>query len=205
VDTAVLAHNTEKWNRERRLAYEAARHHGLLDFDKHKNRDYFVPSSTEDFKVNGNFSIEKFQAYMTLLEHDPVRKAMHDTDMRRGVMRGDPRRNGISALATIKEPMLNASPNSISNALAYKEPGHKDRVVKNKKVYDRIVVKPTCTTAAKLEHKSSFWGERCWNIYTLRYAKGFVLVTDGGSESRVFPTYGELKVAVKKSGWEIVR
>jgi len=204
VDTAVLAHNTEKWNREKRLAYEAARHHGLLDFDKHKNRDYFVPTTVEDFRVNGNFDLPKFQAYMELLEHDPVRKAMHETDMRRGVMRGDPRRNGVSALATIKEPMLNACPNSIANALAYREPNHKDRVVKGK-IYDRLVVKPLTSKNAKLEHNSGFWGERCWNVYTLRYAKGFVLVTDGGGESRVFPTYGELKVAVKKSGWEIVR
>lgn len=133
---------------------------------------------------------------------DPVYAAEIQLEMRRPG-RHSKARHHIAARAAAKEPMLNASPDSIRNGLAYHEPSHKDRLVKGK-VYVHLIVKPTTGAAAKAEGLKS-WVERRWTVYTLKYSKGFVIVTDRGSESRVFPTYGELRSALNKSGWEIVR
>lgn len=147
--------------------------------------------------------IHNLQAVVKRMQEDPAYAADIAWQLRqpRNVSKT---RAAVAALRTQKEPMLNADPQSITNALAYSEPNHKDRVVKGS-LYDRMVVKPTTSRAAKQEYSSAFWGERLWNVYTLKYTKGFVVVTDKGSESKVFPTYGELKAAAVKSGWEIVR
>ena len=111
---------------------------------------------------------------------------------------------GIATTKAAKEPMLNAHPAAISRGLLYREKIPKDRLAKGF-VYKRIVVKPTCSETAKMDHPGGFWGERSWIVYTLKYAHGFVLVTDSGRETKKFNSYGELKSAVGKSGWEITR
>jgi hypothetical protein len=116
----------------------------------------------------------------------------------------DARRHGIAGRSAIREPMLNARADSIAAGLAYNEPTKKKRMPKGH-IYDRIVVKPRCLETARLEYHSAFWGERMWIVFTMRYGKGYVVVTDKGSESKVFMSYGELKSAINKSGWEIVR
>lgn len=148
-------------------------------------------------------SSEGLPALLERMMDDPTFAAdiHHQLRRPRGVNK---REHGISGRKAVAEPMLNAKPDSVARGLAYREPSHKDRLVKGA-LYDRLVVKPTCIASAKAEHSSPFWGERLWNIYTLRYARGFVIVTDKGSESMVFHSYGELKAAVRKSGWEILR
>lgn len=111
-------------------------------------------------------------------------------------------RHHISARAACKEPMLNASPDSIRNGLAYNEPSHKGRLVKGQKYAD-LIVKPTTLAASKADGVGS-WVERRWQVFSLRYSSGYIIVTDKGSESRVFPTYGELRSALNKSGWQVV-
>lgn len=148
-------------------------------------------------------TIEDYPVLLQRMADDPIYAADILHQMRRP-KRGNATRHKISGRHAVREPMLNASVNSVANGLQYREPEYKDRVIKAG-VYDTLVVKPTSSNTAKLERTSSFWGERTWKVYTLRYSKGYVLVTDKGSESRVFPTYGELKAAVRKSGWEIIR
>lgn len=141
-------------------------------------------------------------ALMKRKEADPVFAAEVDLELRRPG-RHSKARYHIAARAACKEPMLNASPDSIRNGLAYHEPTHKDRLIKGQ-VYCRLIVKPASRAAAKAEGQSS-WVERQWIVYRLKYSRGLVVVTDKGSESRVFPTYGELSSAIKGSGWELVR
>lgn len=145
---------------------------------------------------------EQALAIVQRMAEDPVYAAEIQLEIRRPG-RHSKARHHIAARAAGKEPMLNAAPDSIRNGLAYREPGHKDRVVKDK-TYVHLIVKPTTGAAAKADGQKS-WVERRWTVYTLKYSKGFVIVTDRGSESRVFPTYGELRSALNKSGWEIVR
>ena len=111
---------------------------------------------------------------------------------------------GMAASKAAREPMLNAHPQSITRGLLYKESQPKDRLAKGY-LFKRIVVKPTCRETAKLDNPHGFWGERTWLVFTLKYAQGFVLVTDSGRETKKFNSYGELKSAVGKSGWEITR
>lgn len=70
-------------------------------------------------------------------------------------------------------------------------------------VVEYIIVKPTCMQTAK--HGGAGWRQRTWKIYPLRYAKGFLAVTDAGVETEKFPSIQTLKSAIKKSGWELVR
>lgn len=140
-------------------------------------------------------------AVVRRMQEDPAYAAEIMLDARRPAKHSKARHH-IAARAAAKEPMLNASPDSIRNGLAYQEPSHKDRLVKGQ-VYTHLIVKPATGAAAKAEGQKS-WVERRWTVYTLKYSKGLVIVTDRGSESRVFPSYGELRSALNKSGWRIV-
>lgn len=136
------------------------------------------------------------------MERDPAWAAAVEHDMRRpkGISSTS---HHIAGRAAVKEPMLNADPQSIRNGLDYKEVQRNNRLPKDK-LYASLVVKPVTRAAAKAEGHTS-WVERRWTVHTLKYARGFVIVTDKGDESRVFPTYGELKSAIQKSGWRIIR
>lgn len=155
-----------------------------------------------DGKRTSPMTGEQAIAVMRRMVDDPVYAAEIQLEMRRPG-RHSKARHHIAGRAAIREPMLNASPDSIRNGLAYHEPSHKDRLVKGK-VYADLIVKPASRAAAKSDGPSS-WVERRWQVFTLKYASGYIIVTDKGSESRVFPSFGELRSAITKSGWEIVR
>lgn len=168
-----------------------------------KLRDLPTPMEKRTRDQPYTLSIEGLPALVEKMQKDPTFAAdiAHQLRRPRGV---DKRRHMISGRKAAQEPMLNAPRDTIERALAYREPTHRDRLVKGE-LYDRLVVKPRCIEAAKKEYAGAFWGERLWNIYTLRYSRGFVIVTDKGSESRTFPSMGELKSAIRKSGWDIIR
>jgi hypothetical protein len=111
---------------------------------------------------------------------------------------------GMATTKAAREPMLNAHPQSITRGLLYKEPSNKHRQAKGE-VYKRLIIKPLTADNAKLGRKNGWWGERTWIVYTLKYAHGFVLVTDLGQETSKFNSYGELRSAINKSGWQILR
>lgn len=134
---------------------------------------------------------------------DPVYAAdlMHSLRRPRRVDRA---KHEISGRAAVRQPMLNGPKDSLESALKYREPDVKTRVPKLKREW-YMIVKPASLQAARAETGASNWVERRWDVYSLKYAPGFVIVTDKGAESRTFPSRGELLSAVTKSGWEIVR
>lgn len=199
MDTEVLARNVKGWNRERRDNYETLRMRGILNFDKTKNRDEFVPMTRDDFITMGKFDADKFAAYLEYVHADPVRLAAWRTDQRRP--KGDPRRLGIAARAAAGIPMLNANPTQIFEALEGKTSARKMRTVKGK-LYKRIVVKPDSMYVGKTEG----WMERSWTVHQLKYASGLVIVDDQGNESpKIFPQWSDAASAIRKAGWRIVR
>lgn len=111
---------------------------------------------------------------------------------------------GLSATKASGEPMLNAKPDSITRGLLYKEPTHKSRNARGPMV-KTIVVKPNCLQTARYKNPGGFWGERAWNIYTLKWCPGFIVVTDRGDESPKFDSIGQLRKAVMQSGWDVLR
>lgn len=111
-------------------------------------------------------------------------------------------RHGIALRRNAREPMLNADPRIIVRGLDMtKRSGH----VALDRLHYNLIVKPLGCKQARLGHPGGFWGERLWQVWSLKYAKGFLVVTDTGDQSKTFPTHGELRSAVKASGWEVVR
>ncbi len=110
----------------------------------------------------------------------------------------------MSATKASGEPMLNAKPDSITRGLLYREPTHKSRNARGPMV-KTIVVKPNCLQTARYKNPGGFWGERAWNIYTLKWCPGFIVVTDRGDESPKFDSIGQLRKAVMQSGWDVLR
>lgn len=148
-------------------------------------------------------SAEEFMKWYSTMMSDPVRRAafLADTARPSGVNK---RVYGVAIRAAAGENMLNADKKCITKALGYKERGLSDRTIKGQ-VKERLIVKPLSLANAKAGRTSTFWGERLWLIYTLRYSRGYVVVTDTGHESKVFPSIGAIRSAIHKSGWEITR
>lgn len=111
--------------------------------------------------------------------------------------------HGIATRKAAGEPMLTANPRMIVDAM---ERGRKTAKMPKGRLYANLVVKPLTVRNAKLGAAGAgFWGERVWRVYNLKYSSGVVAVTDRGAETAMFSTIGELKSAIRKSGWEIVR
>lgn len=149
------------------------------------------------------FSMETWSQTLERMLKDPEYAAEVRFQLRRP-RNVDKTRFLISGRSACKEPMLNASPDSIRRGLDYKEQRSKTRLPKQKMV-EKIIVKPTSLKTAKLGYTSANWTQRLWQVFTLKYAKGFVIVTDMGMETPPFNSMGELKSAIRKSGWEIVK
>lgn len=163
------------------------------------------------FKPNGyvmhgtSLDPESFRNTLHKVSHDEPRAAAIAADARRP--RGTDRaRFGIAIRAAAREPMLNADRDSIRLGLDYNYSDfRKTSKVAKHKVEAYITVKPTCLEAAKFARNSAFWGERLWRIMSLKFAPGFVAVTDSGHDTSRFNTIGELLAAINKSGWERIR
>lgn len=144
--------------------------------------------------------------WLRRIAKDPIRLAQLELMGRRmpGVSK---ERFNIAARSAVREPMLNADPQSIRNGLNFNRSAGKvaGRRVAKQSVAARLVIKPVTLQNAKYGRNSPFWGERLWTVFTLKYSKGYVVQTDIGDDSIVFRTQGELHAAIKKSGWEIVR
>lgn len=146
---------------------------------------------------DGSVDAEDFAKFLVELSDNPVRAAAIAADSRRpkGVTRV---RHGIALRKAVREPMLNASPGIIRKALKdFKNDGQRLAV---DSIYKSFVVKPTSTVSG-----AKGWHERLWKAYTLRYARGMVIVTDTGEQSKPFNSWGEARKAVIGSGWEIMR
>lgn len=113
-------------------------------------------------------------------------------------------RHALAGLAAAKEPTLNASRRSIEDGLRYRETDINNRVPKNRREFF-LIVKPASLAAARAETGAASWVERKWDVYSLKYAPGYIIVTDKGAESRIFPSRGELMSAINRSGWSIIR
>lgn len=111
-------------------------------------------------------------------------------------------RFGIASRAAAKIPMLNADPDCIRSKGT--SDGKPARVPKARVEY-RLVIKPRTLKNAKLGRNAPFWGERLWLVHSLKFSKGYVITTDTGDETRTFQHEGQLRSAILRSGWEIVR
>lgn len=118
-----------------------------------------------------------------------------DSRRPKGVTRA---RHGIALRKAVREPMLNATPGAIRKAL--KEFRNEGQRVAVDSIFKTFVVKPTSTVSG-----AGGWHERLWKAYTLRYAKGIVIHTDKGEQSKPFNSWGEARKAIIQSGWEIMR
>ena len=153
------------------------------------------PGKSLDGRINDPAD---YARWLAKLGDDPVRIAALESDGRRpsGVSKA---RYGIAIRSANKTPMLNADPSDTQNALEGKTRAFKSGVMKGK-VWKRIVVKPDSAKNGK-----AGWQERLWYVYEMKYARGLVIVTDEGDESKVFPTWGEMHSAIIQSGWRLVK
>lgn len=153
-------------------------------------------------RPDGTFTKEAALAYIDSLLRDPVKMAMALAAIRRpkGVAK---ERFGTAIRAAVREPMLNADPAATKKGLEYNQPGKSDAAVGP--LHSRIAVKAASGTASRYGGRAGFWGERLWSIHPLKYGHGFVARTDIGDTSSPFNSVGQLRKAIKASGWSITR
>ena len=139
-----------------------------------------------------------FARWLGKLVDDPVRLAALESDSRRpaGVSKA---RFGIAIRSANRTPMLNADPADTRNALEGRTRAFKSGVMKGK-IFKKITVKPDSSKTGK-----SGWQERLWYVYEMKYARGLVIVTDEGDESKVFKTWAEMHSAIIQAGWRLVK
>lgn len=153
-------------------------------------------------RPDGTFTAEAAMEYMANLQRDPVRMAMALAALRRP--KGVPKeRFGTAIRAAVREPMLNADPRATEKALSYNRPGKATAAVGP--VHSRIVVKAASGTASRYGGRAGFWGERAWTIHPLKFGRGWVAKTDIGDTTSPFDSIGQLRKAIKASGWDLVR
>lgn len=137
---------------------------------------------------------------MRRIAADPVRLAECLADARRpeGVSRA---RHGVAIRASAGDKMLTALGSEVQRALKI------TRIPQlvSGGLYERMIVKPTTAAAAKAGRSSSFWGERSWAVHRPKYGPGFFIRYDVGGDSRVYASVAELRGAVKRSGFTIIR
>lgn len=151
-------------------------------------------------------NVEEAKKFLKAVTSDPVRASqLYMAAARpRGV---SVERFNIACRAAGREPMLNANPESINRGLDYNraEGDQRKKALPKAGVAERINVKPSSLKNAKYGRNSAYWGAREWLIFVLKYSRGYVVRTDVGDESSVFRSVGQLKSAIRKSGWEILK
>jgi hypothetical protein len=143
--------------------------------------------------LDGRVDREAFKGFLDDVLDDPIRKASFMAEGRRPGNVGRAA-YGIAMRRTLREPMLNADPRRVREALERPE---KSRVPKLPP-FKRIVVKPVLPVARG-------WYERVWTIHQLRYTRGVIAVTDEGDETQIFPQYSDLRAAIGRAGWKVVK
>jgi hypothetical protein len=176
-----------------------AQHDAAKGTRKPFGKAQFTPTSLESYNVtrlDGRVDAADYQKWLSAVMSDPIRAAAFMVDGKRPSNTNNVRWE-IARRSACGIPMLNADPSDTRSALegAVK----KGRVPKGKLV-KRIIVKPkTGATGAR------GWMERMWHVHELKYARGLVCVTDDGDETKVFPQWSDMRAAILKSGWEIIR
>lgn len=136
--------------------------------------------------------------YLEALSDNPISVAVIEAEGRRpkGVTSA---RHGVAIRQAVREPMLNATPGAVSKALReFKNEGQ--RIALDSGIVKSFVVKPTSRVTGV-----HGWYERRWMAKNARYARGLVIVTDEGEQSKLFNSWGEARKAILASGWEILR
>lgn len=145
------------------------------------------------------------KAFLDHILNDPIKSAQLALMTRRqpGVSK---ERFGVAARAAGREPMLCANPESVVYGLDSSKVSadQRSKALAKAGVAERLSVKPLSGKNAKLGRNSAYWGCREWLVFVLKYSKGYVVRTDTGEESSVFRSVGQLKEAIRKSGWEIL-
>lgn len=138
-----------------------------------------------------------FARFLERLENQPERASELAAESRRpaGVSRAA---YGVAIRKAGGSPMLNADARQVTDSL---ERGQRRYRQPKAGLVEQLIVKPEAMATGKV----AGWHERRWTIHRLKYAKGVCIVTDTGDESKAFNTIGELKSAVVKSGWRIIR
>lgn len=134
------------------------------------------------------------------IARDPVRLAEVMADARRpeGVSTA---RHGIAIRKAAGDKMLTARGVEVERGL---DSNNLPKLVSGG-IYERMIVKPRTTAAAKAGRSSSFWGERSWAVHQPRYGRGFFIRYDTGGDSRVYGSIAELRGVVKRSGFDIIK
>ena len=100
----------------------------------------------------------------------------------------------------MKGEILNARKNAVESGLDYRQ----DRPRSTPTLAPRYFITVKATSAKQAEQGSMGWLERTWRISPLRYKRGFIVISELGTESNVFPSAEHALTAIRKSGWEIV-
>lgn len=164
------------------------------------------PYRPAGYIVTGDVDQKDLERFIKRIGDDPVRLAEMQANARRPFGQ-DRARWGMALTTNARIPVLTANPESIRLGL---DASRSDEYIRKHRpaLFQRVaslVVKPTCIKTAKYGRNSPFWGDRLWGMFNLKYAKGFLCVTDLHDYTSTFRTHGELLAAVEQSGWKIVR
>lgn len=154
----------------------------------------FVPEHTDLLRYTGPDDPEKRAQHFMRVISNPVDRAMLAAEMRRPskVSQG---RYGIALRSAMREPMLNAGKATIeSREYRGKSPKHK--------LQRSFRVKPDTLKASRY---AGGWNVRDWQLWSLQYAPGFVVVNHNGDESEVFPSWHKARLAIEEAGYVVLR
>lgn len=100
----------------------------------------------------------------------------------------------------MKGELLNARKNAVEAGLDYRQ----DRPRSTPTLAPRYFITVKATSAKQAEQGRMGWLERTWRISPLWYSQGFIIISEIGTESNVFPSPEHALTAIRRSGWEIV-
>lgn len=96
--------------------------------------------------------------------------------------------------------LLHARKNAVEAGLEYRQ----DKPRSTPTLAPRLYISVKATSAKQAGQGRMGWLERPWRISPLKYKRGFIIISELGTESNVFPSADHALTAIRKSGWEIV-
>ena len=139
---------------------------------------------------------ELLARFTKLVAEDKLDNVLAKARKPKGVSAG---RWGIAV--RMKGELLNASAHSVRSGLSYnRDSQRKTPTLAPVRV---VIVKARASKVARLGTKG--WSERYWRISPVRHGPGFLILSDEGTESKVFPSVDDALAAIRASGWEIVK
>lgn len=100
----------------------------------------------------------------------------------------------------MKGELLHARKNAVEAGLEYRQ----DKPRSTPTLAPRYFITVKATSAKQAQQGQMGWLERPWRISPLQYKRGFIIISELGTESNVFPSAEHALTAIRKSGWEIV-